>query len=403
MLSQSLAVCVHDEINAAENSKNFKMSEELIDDEQSFPWRCSRRKRKRQQKHIAKYRTIGFLILIGGAFVINKSQSNESTIRKLMDINRHRSDIEGSVLDRIQTFSKVDSGIDESPCNGKNRVTNKSFLFLYGAGVIYMFFAIAIVCDEFFVPALEEIASENYFDLSMDVAGATLMAAGGSAPELFTSLIGTFQGSEVGFGTIVGSAVFNVLFVIGMCAMFSKDVLTLTWWPLARDCAYYAVGLSMLAIFCGVVSPGRIEAWEALVLFGLYVGYVILMKFNETLYSKIQRSLEKSKVADEGNNSIQRKYSIGSGQVHTYRAGLLNMYMGKGSLLDRVGIAMVTRISGDVGTVFKALDTSGLGFLDISDFRDLVESLGTKVNDDEIVQAIDDLDDNRDGKVSRCM
>ena len=28
--------------------------------------------------------------------------------------------------------------------------------------------------------------------------------------------------SDVGVGTIVGSAVFNVLFVIGMCAMFSK-------------------------------------------------------------------------------------------------------------------------------------------------------------------------------------
>ena len=29
--------------------------------------------------------------------------------------------------------------------------------------------------------------------MSEDVAGATLMAAGGSAPELFTSIIGTFQ------------------------------------------------------------------------------------------------------------------------------------------------------------------------------------------------------------------
>ena len=85
-----------------------------------------------------------------------------------------------------------------------------------------MFLALAIVCDEFFVPALEEMANEDHMNLSMDVAGATLMAAGGSAPELFTSMIGTFKESDVGFGTIVGSAVFNVLFVIGMCAMFSK-------------------------------------------------------------------------------------------------------------------------------------------------------------------------------------
>ena len=73
------------------------------------------------------------------------------------------------------------------------------------------------------------------FQMTEDVAGATLMAAGGSAPEFFTSLIGKLKNSifhlflgvfvsqsDVGIGTIVGSAVFNVLFVIGMCAIFSK-------------------------------------------------------------------------------------------------------------------------------------------------------------------------------------
>ena len=128
---------------------------------------------------------------------------------------------------------------------------------VYVLGVFYMFVALAIVCDEFFVPALEEMANEDHMNLSMDVAGATLMAAGGSAPELFTSLIGTFKESTVGFGTIVGSAVFNVLFVIGMCAMFSREVLTLTWWPLFRDCVYYSFGLCVLAFFFGVNSSGE--------------------------------------------------------------------------------------------------------------------------------------------------
>ena len=104
--------------------------------------------------------------------------------------------------------------------------------------VSYLFVGIAIVCDELFVASLEVISEK--WDLSDDVSGATLMAAGGSAPELATSFIGTFQGSTVGLGTIVGSAVFNVLFVIGMCAMFSKETLTLTWWPLFRDCSYAA-------------------------------------------------------------------------------------------------------------------------------------------------------------------
>ena len=91
---------------------------------------------------------------------------------------------------------------------------------LYFLGMSYTFVAIALVCDEWFVPAIEIIVEK--MDMTPDAAGATWMAAGGSAPELFTSFIGTFIArSNVGFGTIVGSAVFNVLFVIGCCAIFT--------------------------------------------------------------------------------------------------------------------------------------------------------------------------------------
>ncbi|CAK0906852.1 unnamed protein product, partial [Prorocentrum cordatum] len=46
---------------------------------------------------------------------------------------------------------------------------------LYVFVIVYMFLAIATVCDEFFVPALEAFVDE--FGISMDVAGATFMAA----------------------------------------------------------------------------------------------------------------------------------------------------------------------------------------------------------------------------------
>ena len=172
-------------------------------------------------------------------------------------------------------------------CDSIKKANPTWWLLWYIIGVIYMFLAIAIVCDEFFVPALEEMSSERRLNLSMDVAGATLMAAGGSAPELFTSLIGTFRESEVGIGTIVGSATFNVLFVIACCSLFSKEVLKLTWWPLFRDSTYYAIGLVVLAIFVGVVSVGEIELWEAIVLFVMYLGYVLVMAYNKKIYKRI--------------------------------------------------------------------------------------------------------------------
>merc|ERR1719487_2819381 len=114
-------------------------------------------------------------------------------------------------------------------------------IMFYLFGILYMFVSLAIVCDEFFVPSLE--AFVDHFEISMDVAGATFMAAGGSMPELFTSFIATFQESDVGFAAIVGSAVFNVLFVIAVCAIAAEEVLVLTWWPLARDCSFYVIAL----------------------------------------------------------------------------------------------------------------------------------------------------------------
>jgi sodium/potassium/calcium exchanger 2 len=109
------------------------------------------------------------------------------------------------------------------------------------------------------------------------------MAAGGSAPELFTSLIGTFNGSDVGIGTVVGSAVFNVLFVIGMCALFSKGVLALTWWPLFRDCVWYIIALSLLGSFFANGDGGTIEWHEAFVMLLLYCFYVAFMWKNEAI------------------------------------------------------------------------------------------------------------------------
>ena len=72
------------------------------------------------------------------------------------------------------------------------------------------FWSQATVTEDRFVPALNIIAT--YFDISDDVAGATLMAAGASSPELFSSIVSLFvTHSALGLGTIVGSEIFNQL------------------------------------------------------------------------------------------------------------------------------------------------------------------------------------------------
>ncbi|XP_054243989.1 sodium/potassium/calcium exchanger 1 [Indicator indicator] len=169
----------------------------------------------------------------------------------------------------------------------------QGWVLLHIFGMMYVFVALAIVCDEYFVPALGVITEK--LQISEDVAGATFMAAGGSAPELFTSLIGVFiSHSNVGIGTIVGSAVFNILFVIGTCALFSREILHLTWWPLFRDISFYIVDLLMLILF---FLDSVIDWWESLLLLTAYATYVLTMKQNVYLEQWVKQKLNKKQNA----------------------------------------------------------------------------------------------------------
>jgi len=331
-------------------------------------------------------------------------------------------------------------------------------VILYILGILYTFLALAIVCDEFFVPALEELSGPHRMNLSMDVAGATLMAAGGSAPELATSLIGTFKQSEIGFGTIVGSAVFNVLFVIGMCSILANEVLTLTWWPLFRDTLYYTMGLVMLAVFTGYNTPNEIELWESCVLFALYIGYIILMWQNQNLYMKITgETLEdpdednKDNNGDDdnrvtsngsanGNNDDQKngrsgltkqssetsvksskshgsrasrlsgrntsETSAGANCVHflwqgNFRAGILKLLKDPDSWADTAGTGMVAKIIGDADHVFEQVDIDGNGHIDGEELQRLFDLLECHATPGELREVFVELDTNGDGVVSR--
>ena len=54
------------------------------------------------------------------------------------------------------------------------------------------------------------------------VIGLTVVSYGTSAPELFISTVSAWNGaSELAFGNVVGSNIFNILFILGLCALIS--------------------------------------------------------------------------------------------------------------------------------------------------------------------------------------
>ncbi|XP_021259579.1 sodium/potassium/calcium exchanger 4 isoform X2 [Numida meleagris] len=157
-----------------------------------------------------------------------------------------------------------------------NKERQQGGILLHIIAALYMFYALAIVCDDFFVPSLEKICERLH--LSEDVAGATFMAAGSSMPELFASVIGVFiTHGDVGVGTIVGSAVFNILCIIGVCGLFAGQVVCLTQWSVFRDSVYYTLSVIVLIVF---IHDEKIEWWESLILIVMYSFYILIMKYN---------------------------------------------------------------------------------------------------------------------------
>ena len=143
-------------------------------------------------------------------------------------------------------------------------------ILVYTIIFLISFYLIAKVSDDYFVDSIDEISKKLH--LSSDVAGATLMAIGSSAPELFISFIAVFkpgEHSDIGMGTIVGSALFNVLAIIGAVA-FIRTAKVL-WQPLVRDMLFYSISIGLLL---WSFMDGVIDLTEASVFLVMYVVYI---------------------------------------------------------------------------------------------------------------------------------
>ncbi|CAK9003921.1 unnamed protein product [Durusdinium trenchii] len=94
--------------------------------------------------------------------------------------------------------------------------------YLWWPLILYMFYLMSVVCDDYLLPAVDAISAR--FHIPDDVAGATLVAFACNGPELLTNSCSIYLNDEsVGIGTIVGSAIFNVLVITGCCPLVAPD------------------------------------------------------------------------------------------------------------------------------------------------------------------------------------
>nr|XP_040031083.1 sodium/potassium/calcium exchanger 3-like isoform X2 [Gasterosteus aculeatus aculeatus] len=259
-------------------------------------------RRPRQTRLLPRFCVCGVALLaVTGFFSLaDVTDSHVSAVNQ--DISLSKRELKDNKTDRISRSAISD--FPEDIFTPEQR--RHGAVLLHVLAAIYMFHALAIVCEFYFVPSLEKV-SEN-LHLSQDVAGATFMAAGSSAPELFTSLIGVFiTKGDVGVGTIVGSAVFNILVIIGLCGIFSGQTISLSWWPLFRDAVFYILSIVVLIT---VIYDEKVMWWETIILISMYGIYITIMKFNGPLCRLAERHFTRAGQPCLG--SLRRTAAVGS-------------------------------------------------------------------------------------------
>ncbi|XP_060826473.1 sodium/calcium exchanger 3 [Bombus pascuorum] len=169
--------------------------------------------------------------------------------------------------------------------------------FVYFLLLLYLFIGVSIISDRF-MAAIEVITSKEKELVvrrqgkepqivvvrvwNETVANLTLMALGSSAPEILLSIIEiwakNFQAGELGPGTIVGSAAYNLFVIISLCVFVIPNgetrkikhlrvfFVTATWSIFAYVWLYVILAVS---------SPGVLEVWEGILTFSFFPATVL--------------------------------------------------------------------------------------------------------------------------------
>ncbi|MGN0406995.1 MAG: calcium/sodium antiporter [Bacteroides sp.] len=137
-------------------------------------------------------------------------------------------------------------------------------------------FVLLIKGADFFVDGSSSLA--RILKVPSVVIGLTLVSMGTSAPEAAVSITAGIQGiSDIALGNIVGSNIFNILAVIGCCALIRpvtspNDILKRDLWC--------NIGVSSLLLF--MMTDLKISRLEGLILILAMACYIIIILINAT-------------------------------------------------------------------------------------------------------------------------
>ena len=129
-------------------------------------------------------------------------------------------------------------------------------------------FILLIKGADYFVEASSSVA--KVLRVPSIIIGLTIVAFGTSAPELAVSTAASLSGNnEIAVGNVLGSNIFNLLVVLGACAVIHPFAVVLRW-------DYLASVIVAVLLFVMMAFDHFVSRLDAVILLVLFVGFVTL-------------------------------------------------------------------------------------------------------------------------------
>ena len=147
---------------------------------------------------------------------------------------------------------------------------------------MYVWLIVGFIClikgADFFVEGSSSIA--KIFNVPTVIIGLTIVAMGTSAPETAVSISAALQGAnEIAVSNVVGSNFFNLLMVVGICAILQPINITR---PLIKRDYPYSIAATLLLLFfllIGYIIAGQpvLTRAEGIILLIVFVSYLLIL------------------------------------------------------------------------------------------------------------------------------
>jgi cation:H+ antiporter len=166
------------------------------------------------------------------------------------------------------TYSFAVSKVESQDSHDVRQMGSIRMILYIFLGVVGLFFGGKLVVDN-----AVEIA--QIFHLSDKLIGLTIIAIGTSLPELFTSAVAAYKKkSDIAFGNIIGSNIFNVFLVLSLTAM----VRPLPFDTVMNTDILVLLVATMLLFFWMFTGKKRsLDRWEAVIFLTIYVIYTTFL------------------------------------------------------------------------------------------------------------------------------